>query len=86
MCVDGDAVGVTQDGVVHHLNPVVNGRNGTGVPEAVEVCANVPNPLHDVRGNIVDFVSDGHTVDVARAVLPHDGDERADLTVNLGRR
>ena len=85
MGVDGDAVSVTQDGIVHHLDPSVNGRNGTSVPDdVVEVPANVPNPLHDVHGVVVDLVSDGQAVDVVRAVFSYDVDERADLIVDLG--
>ena len=62
----------------------MNGRNGTSIPDdIVEVPANVPDLLHDVVGTVVDFVSDGQTVNVVRSVLPQDIDERADLIVDL---
>ena len=85
VCVDRDAVCVAQDGVVHHLDPGVDGRDGTFVPDdVVEVPTNVPNPLHDVRGTVVDFVSDSQTVNVVRTIFAHGADERADLVIDLG--
>ena len=84
MCVDCDTVCVAQDGVVHHFDPGVDGRNGTFVSDnVVEVPTNVPDLVHDVRGSIGDFISNGQAVDVARAVLLHGIDERANVTIDL---
>ena len=85
MGVDRDAIGVAQDWVVHHLDPVMNGQNGPFVPDnAAEVTTDILNLLYDVRGTIVDFAPDGQTVNVVRAVFPHRIDERADLVFDLG--
>jgi len=84
MCVDRDAVGIAQDGVVHHIDPGGNGRDGTFVPgNVVEIPTNIPNLLHDVRGSISDLISDGQAIDVGRAVFFHGIDERPNVTVDL---
>lgn len=82
--VDGDAIGVAQDGVFHHIDPGVNGRNGAFVPNGiVEVFSNIPNLLHDVLGSIGDFVSDGQPVHVASAIFLHGFDESVHVFVDL---
>ena len=82
--VDGDAIGFAEDGVVHHIYPGVNGRNGAFVPNGiVEAFADIPNLSHDVLGSICDFVSDGQAIHVVATVFLHGVDECADILVDL---
>lgn len=84
VCVDRDTVGVAQGRVIHHVDPGVNGRNGTIVSDVVvEVLTNVLNLLHDVRRSIIDFVSDGQAVDIARTICFYGVDERSNIVVDL---
>ena len=81
--VDGDTVGVAQDGVLHHSDPGVNGRDRACVPNHIVVFANVRDLLYDVLGGIGDFVSDGQAVNIVATVFLHGIDECIDIFVDL---
>lgn len=84
MGVYGDAIGIAQDGVVHYIDPGMNGRNGPLVAnDIVEISTNVPHLVHDVHRSVGNFVSDRQAINTASAVFLYGTDEYADIFVDL---